>query len=142
MKFISHRGNLTGPNPSKENSPEFILESITSGFECEIDVWYVNGKFMLGHDFPVYPIDLEFLKNDKLWCHAKNLEALDIMLDNNVHCFWHENDQRTLTSRNYVWTFPNQQVCNKSVIVILTDKITKINMDITGVCGDYVVNWK
>jgi len=54
MKFISHRGNLTGPNPERENHPSYILEATANGFEVEIDLWYENGKLILGHDEPQY----------------------------------------------------------------------------------------
>jgi hypothetical protein len=31
---------------------------------------------MLGHDEPHYETDYKFLMNEKLWCHAKSLDAL------------------------------------------------------------------
>ena len=40
MKLNSHRGNLNGPN-EKENSPEYIIESLTLGYDCENDVRYI-----------------------------------------------------------------------------------------------------
>ena len=43
MILISHRGNLDGVNPDRENSPTYIKEAISSGFDVEIDVhWYDN----------------------------------------------------------------------------------------------------
>ena len=54
MKLISHRGNTSGPNPEKENSPEYIIAALLAGYEVEIDVWFENGKFMLGHSEPQY----------------------------------------------------------------------------------------
>ena len=61
MKLIAHRGNITGPKPELENSPDYIFEAIKKGFDVEVDVWYgTDGKFMLGHDNPDYsfPFDL------------------------------------------------------------------------------------
>jgi hypothetical protein len=52
MILISHRGNLNGPNPERENHPDYIWEALRAGFEVEIDVWWVEGKFKLGHDEP------------------------------------------------------------------------------------------
>jgi len=141
MKYISHRGNLIGPNLEKENSIEYILDSIEAGFDCEIDVWHVDGQFMLGHDYPKYPVDVEFLKNEKLWCHAKNLEALTCLLNNGIHCFWHENDKRTLTSKGYIWTYPGENLSLLSVSVVLTKELTIDLNNLYGVCGDYVKNW-
>ena len=40
MKIISHRGNLTGPDPKQENKPSQILKVLEKGYEVEVDVWY------------------------------------------------------------------------------------------------------
>jgi len=50
MILISHRGNVSGPNPKMENSPLFIQSALEQGFNVEIDVWYKDKKFYLGHD--------------------------------------------------------------------------------------------
>jgi hypothetical protein len=143
MKFISHRGNLTGVYPEKENSPAYIQEALDAGFDCEIDVWYIDGKLLLGHDAPTYTTTVEFLQDNRLWCHAKNAEALEFMLANNIHCFWHENDQRVLTSRGYVWTYPHKQLINNAVIVVLDKEINyEFISRAVAVCGDYVQSWK
>jgi len=143
MKFISHRGNLTGVYPEKENSPAYIQEALGAGFDCEIDVWYIDGKLLLGHDAPTYTTTVEFLQDNRLWCHAKNAEALEFMLANNIHCFWHENDQRVLTSRGYVWTYPHKQLINNAVIVVLDKEINyEFISRAVAVCGDYVQSWK
>ena len=92
MTIISHRGNLEGPTDS-ENCPLYIKNVLKRGFHCEVDVWYVDGDYWLGHDEPMYSISSSFLKNAKLWCHAKNKEALEKMSkQDNIHYFWHEQD--------------------------------------------------
>ena len=45
MKLISHRGNLEGPNPERENHPDYIYGALQAGYDVEIDVWWVEGKF-------------------------------------------------------------------------------------------------
>ena len=40
MKLIAHRGNIDGPNPERENSPEYIEEALKAGYDVEVDVWY------------------------------------------------------------------------------------------------------
>ncbi len=108
MKLISHRGNILGKQPGLENMPEYVLDTLKKGYDVEIDVWYNNG-FWLGHDEPTFPIGVSFLKNKKLWCHAKNLEALSMMRkENDIHYFWHQNDDYTITSQKYIWTYPNK----------------------------------
>ena len=99
MKFISHRGNIDGPNPEWENDPSRIEDVLNKGYDVEIDVWKIGSKLFLGHDGPQFPIDYGFIKNESLLCHAKNLEALEYMLKmDDVHCFWHQEDHDTITS--------------------------------------------
>lgn len=136
MIIISHRGNLNGPNPFTENSIPAINIALNNGFDVEIDVWFKNNKWYLGHDEPIYSIKESFLQNNKLWCHAKNLDALSLMLKNKkIHCFWHQNDDFTLTSKNYIWTYPNKEIRNNSILVLT--KKQKITKNIFGICTDF-----
>ena len=59
MKLIAHRGNINGPDPSKENTPEYIEQAIAQGFDVEVDVRYspLHSKLYLGHDEPDYKVD-------------------------------------------------------------------------------------
>jgi hypothetical protein len=146
MRLIAHRGNVDGPNPSKENHPIYIESAILLGFDVEIDVWWENDHFYLGHDNPTYLLEnLSLLSNEKVWCHAKNLLALDKLLQiNNCNYFWHQNDDFTLTSKGFIWTYPGKQLCDRSVCVINENLITKNEFkkihDImaVGICSDYV----
>jgi hypothetical protein len=146
MRLIAHRGNVEGPNPSKENHPLYIESAISLGFDVEIDVWWENNHFYLGHDNPTYLLEnLSLLSNEKVWCHAKNLLALDKLLQiNNCNYFWHQNDDFTLTSKGFIWTYPGKQLCDRSVCVINENLITKNEFkkihDImtVGICSDYV----
>lgn len=142
MKFISHRGNIDGINPERENTVEYILEALSLGFDVEIDVWVIDGNIYLGHDNPVIVIENEFLENEKLWCHAKNLESLNLMLQNpKIHCFWHENDVVTLTSNNFVWAFPGNQPIKNS-IAVLPERYNDNISECYGICSDFVLNYK
>ena len=78
-KLISHRGNLFGPNLSQENKESTILKAVDSGFDCEIDVWFLDKNLYLGHDKPTYKTSLKFLSEiqEFSWIHCKNFEALD-----------------------------------------------------------------
>ena len=44
MKIISHRGNIRGPVPGRENAPSYIDCAIGNGYDVEIDVRSVNGE--------------------------------------------------------------------------------------------------
>ena len=137
MKIISHRGNISGRNIELENHPCYIKSALDKGYDVEVDVWCINNKWMLGHDEPVHYIDISFLRSEKIWCHAKNLIALNLMISEGVHCFWHEQDDYTLTSKNYIWTYPNKNITPRSVIVYRDiDEQKKLSIKPYGVCID------
>jgi hypothetical protein len=101
---IAHRGNTKGKTLN-ENMPTYVLNACDKYF-VEIDVWFVSGRFYLGHDNPEYEVEDSFLSNDKFFCHAKNEEALHEMIKKGIHCFWHEDDKMTVTSKGFVWKYP------------------------------------
>ena len=141
MILISHRGNINGKDVENENNPVYIDKALEEGFDVEIDVWYKDGIWYLGHDEPKYPINLEYLKNNKFWCHAKNIDALNLMLENDIHCFWHQDDDVTITSYGFIWTSPDKKLTEKSICVlpeINNQSITKC----AGICSDYITNWR
>jgi len=142
MIFISHRGNINGKNESLENSPEYITQALKKGYEVEIDVWYINEMFYLGHDEPTYEIEESFLENTNFWCHAKNLESLQKMLSNSkIHCFWHQDDDYTLTSRGIIWTYPGKTLTLNSICV-LPEWVEQKEINCLGICSDYIENYK
>tara|TARA_B100001094_G_scaffold97067_1_gene93080 strand:- start:4958 stop:5392 length:435 start_codon:yes stop_codon:yes gene_type:complete len=140
MILVSHRGNYKSPNEQTENTPHQISSMLKMGLDVEIDVWLCEDQLFLGHDNPEYKTSLQFLQNEKLWCHAKNLQALRIMVENNVHCFWHQEDDYTLTSKGYIWTYPNRPICSRSIIVCKTleDTLNCYKANVHGICSDYV----
>ena len=85
MKLIAHRGNVDGPNPDKENHPDYINEAIILGYNVEIDVWFINNKYYLGHNNPIYEIKYNFLFDSRFWLHAKNGEVFDCQLLRTLH---------------------------------------------------------
>ena len=138
MVLISHRGNMDGIYPEMENNPIYIDRALKNGYDVEIDVWYEDGIWYLGHDKPQYKIDLDYLKNDKFWCHAKNIEALNRMLKEDIHCFWHQEDDVTLTSKGYMWTYPGKPLTDNSICV-KPKKNDKIMKKTFGICSDFIV---
>lgn len=138
MILISHRGNLNGKS-DRENQPDYIEEALAQGFDVEIDVWRIDNQFYLGHDKPVYLVEEDFLRKSGLWCHAKNIDALNQMVEvEMVHCFWHQDDDVTLTSEGYLWTYPGKQLTSNSIAVLPT---TELNVDVAGVCSDFIVRF-
>ena len=142
MILISHRGNLNGKKVDEENSPKYIIKALEEGFDVEIDVWYINNNFFLGHDGPEYKVEIKFLENKKLWCHAKNLDALLHLSKINSIYFWHQEDDYTLTSNGYIWTYPGKILTKQSICVLPeTTNIKKI-YDCYGICSDFILRYK
>lgn len=144
MIFISHRGNINGKCPDKENDPKYILQAVRKGYECEIDVWSVKDRLYLGHDEPQYEVNLKFLQNDKFWCHAKNLVALEYMLFHGVHCFWHQEDDYTITSKGIIWTYPGKKLI-KSAIYVMPERQTenlRLEVKCAGICSDFIEKYR
>lgn len=142
MILISHRGNIAGPNIDQENKPEYIQQALDSGYNVEVDVWFRDNKWFLGHDKPQYGIEIEFLKNNNIWCHAKNVDALYNMSHQNIIYFWHENDTVTLTSNGYLWTYPGKPLTPLSIAVLPEVSIQNKNEPIAGLCSDYISTYK
>lgn len=119
MKLIAHRGLISGPDTSMENNPEQIQATLDLGYDCEVDLWSIAGKWYLGHDSAKYPVDESFIGKPGLWLHCKNLDALYELSvrDVNYEYFWHEGDDFTLTSSNYIWTYPGKHLTRNSIAV-------------------------
>lgn len=140
MKYIAHRGLFAGPDFKSENNPQQVEEAISLGYECEVDLW-INDGLKLGHDLGQYSINESWL-NNKLWIHAKNIEALTWLTSTKHTFFWHESDQYTLTSNDYIWTFPGCRLSERSIMVM--PEHTDITLENTlqvkcyAICSDFV----
>jgi hypothetical protein len=145
MKLISHRGNINGRFESWENEPTYIDFAIKEGYDVEVDVWYVDSIFYLGHDKPQYVVDLRWFRDRllHLWVHCKNLDAVSFFnnVSYDVNYFWHQEDTLTLTSKKYIWVYPGKQPIKNSISVL--PEINNDNIsECIGVCSDYIVNYK
>jgi hypothetical protein len=146
MKLISHRGNINGPNPKRENTLPYIMEALHSGYGVEIDVWLVGDDIILGHDAPHELVDDKFLRTEGLLCHAKNKEAFAYMLGiEQIHCFWHQEDTYTLTSKGIPVVYPNCPPLPNSIVM---DRVKGINEELLNlkynisVCSDYIETYR
>ena len=137
MIYISHRGFINGKDKSLENNPNQIKYLTELDINVEVDVRFYKNKFYLGHDEPVYEINKSFLTNNKLWCHAKNYETLEILTTVNCHYFWHQEDDYTITSKGFIWVYPGKPLIKNSISVLPED--FKINTtECYGICTDYL----
>jgi hypothetical protein len=142
MILIAHRGLVLGPSKEFENKPAQIETALAMGFDAEIDLRVVDGELWLGHDEPQYKIDQEFLQQNGLWIHAKNLEALDYLVTTNLNYFWHQEDDYTLTSSRYIWAYPGKPTTGRSIVLMpewsdMTFESLK-EANFSGICSDYV----
>lgn len=142
IKLIAHRGNRTGIDVN-ENSPEFLQQAIDLGYDIEVDIRYINGAWWLGHDGPQYQIASPFdlFDNSKVWWHCKNFAALEKLQASNLNYFWHQEDDHTLTSKGFIWTYPGKEIGINNVIVMpetvmSLDEIKKLKC--FAICSDLV----
>ena len=142
--LIAHRGNINGKS-SKENSPLYIDNAIKKGFDVEIDIWYYNEELKLGHDYPKYRIDFEWIieRKESLWVHCKNVLSAEYLSLNpkDINFFFHENDKLTITSKGYLWVFPGEQPVKNSIAVMPEIKNDDID-GCLGVCSDFITKYR
>ena len=143
MILISHRGNIDGINKYKENTIPYIIEAINQGYDVEIDVWFIDNEFWLGHDSPLTTVDKKFLNNNKLWVHCKNIDAL-YELHTYCNCFFINTDKVSLTSKNILWTYTGEKLTPDSICVLpeLSNYTKEELNSCYGICSDYIKNYK
>lgn len=141
-KLISHRGNLTGVS-NNENRPDYLTYALSNGYDVEVDIRYVCNEWWLGHDEPQYKIDSPFslFDNSRVWWHCKNFEALEQLQGSDLNYFWHQEDDHTLTSKGYIWTYPGKEIGEKNIIV-MPETVMSLNeiknLNCFGICSDFV----
>jgi hypothetical protein len=131
--------------PSQENKPYYIDEALNYGYDVEIDLWIINNELFLGHDSPETNINFDFItkRKNNIWCHAKNLDALNYLLQEEFNCFFHDRDDYTLTSKGIIWAYPGQKLNAKAICVMpercATDTYSKSDFNnCYGICSDIV----
>lgn len=145
MIYIAHRANLINKNPETENTISAIKKCLDLDLYVEIDIWFKNNSFYLGHDGPETKIKESFLVNNKLWCHAKNPEAFFHMSQNpEIHYFWHHIDAYTITSKGFLWACPDQPLFYNTIAVLPEicnySKLELFNC--AGICSDQILGYK
>lgn len=132
MIKVAHRGLFNGPNPLKENIPAQIRLALYNGFHAEIDIWFLENKFWLGHDKPRINVSKAITMWDGVWTHCKNMDAyLQLKYDQNVNCFMHDNEDYCVTSRGYIW---QHERLGKFIFTENDGKRTKV--------GEYSNDWR
>lgn len=145
MIFISHRGNLDGPNLLRENSPLYIDETLRAGYDVEIDLRSIDNRLFLGHDEPQYPIDPSWLteRKEHLWIHVKDYDAIVWISEQTTQFkyFCHESDNFTLTSSGHIWSHDyEKKMTNKCIVPLINRQqvLQYTQRDFYAVCSDYI----
>ncbi len=147
VRIISHRGNLFRPEPEYENTVENI-EDLDFYCPIEIDVWYIDGKYLLGHDRPNpnEEVSLEWLEDHDLYVHAKNKECFEVLSGNpEVRVFSHDEEESTVVSDGTIWCHSKFPVISERNVLTYLGGVTSFlhefgedTLDkIFGVCTDY-----
>ncbi len=142
MIIISHRGNIRGPVPDKENRPSYVDCAIGNGYHVEIDIRLINDELWLGHDEPQYKVDHNWLDKRRhyLWLHCKNIEAAKECWS--YHSFCHTSDPFTYTSTEKIWLHDLSMRIDSNTIIPLIDKdevesFISVSENPFGICTDY-----
>ena len=108
MILISHRGNLSGINPKRENDPKYIQEALDKGYCVEVDIRFspYTKKFIFAHELggPSYEVDFCWLseRKDKLFIHCKDIASLQYFRESNYNFFYHSHEEYTVTSKGHI----------------------------------------
>jgi len=139
---------LHGPDALLQNHPTQISRALGLGYDVEIDLWRVDGRWVLGHDEPEHDVSFDQLRDPRLWIHCKNVEALHELRASNseLQYFWHENDLITLTSKLIMWTYFGKPETKHAMAVCVMPEVTYPWHDVVdmavakewyGMCTDY-----
>jgi hypothetical protein len=154
--YYAHRGNVDGPDPSSENSPDQIDKAISLGFRVEVDVWSYEDtggvRFWLGHDGPQYLVEDSFFaaRINKLLLHAKNRDVLEFLLKNKkeYNVFWHDKDNYAITSNGTVISNVGLEPVTGGIIMLPENVniIDRINLLLkyekhSAICTDYPIKF-
>jgi hypothetical protein len=145
MKIISHRGNINGIVTDRENRPSYIDCAIQLGYDVEVDIRYLDGKFWLGHDTPDYIIEPNWIlaRSNSIWFHCKNIDSAHKLKDLGISLkyFCHTSDPYVPTSTGHLWVHDlNATLNNNCIIPLLGFKdVEQYNSNcVYAVCTDYV----
>ena len=84
---------------------------------------------------------LSKVKGSILWISEGNITAMNNLKKIKAHYFWHQEDDVTLTSKGYFWTYPGKTLTNNSICVLPEiNNIKKI--ECAGICSDFIQNYK
>jgi len=141
MYLISLRGNINGPDDTKENKPYQVGELLKEGWHCWVDVWWHDGSFWLGKDEPKHAVKASFLNIFGIWCNARNFETLLKLKDIKApHCFLYDGIP-TFSFTNEIITDRHFEGREASTI-LLTDDVIYTQMGLKGIVSANISDFR
>jgi hypothetical protein len=153
--IISHRGNLDQSSKTLENTPEALALSVLNNIDIELDIWYENNKFYLGHDGPQYEFDPIYYNYGiiNVFYHCKTIKTYVelkkyFLLSKQIDLFMHDTDMAAITKNGLIWTYPGKELHKDSIAVMpeliniqYLDEVIQLYRDkkIKGICSDYIL---
>lgn len=142
---IAHRGLRNGPNADIENTIPLLEKNIRSCITSEVDVWYRDNKYWLGHDAPACEITLDWLvtHRDYLLIHAKDLVTFHTLTrykDEHgilLHIFYHTDEDVVLTTQDICIVYPGKEVL-KGWMSMMPERANHVStLRSVAICSDY-----
>ena len=114
MILIAHRGNLKGPNPDKENKPDYLEFAINKGYDVEI-VEYLKT-----------PLSISELKD---LIQLLKINPMELVRKN--ESIWKENfmDQKMTDSQLIAVLIENPKLIQRPIIKSVTNAVIGRQMD-------------
>lgn len=107
MLLISHRGNVDGVTPSKENTIPYMQEALNREFYVEVDIYEHAGELYFGHEYggSGQRVDWSFLKHNagKLLIHCKDSKTLLTLRHYDfLAIFYQDHDDYAIASNDWI----------------------------------------
>jgi len=144
VRLIAHKGLWQGSDNNTANTTKQLKMALKAGYDVECDIIERDGKLWLGHDEPKEEIDIEFLKDSRIFAHAKDERAYKILIKENIQSFMQNNEILSeIENSNLWWVNSNYKVpygkSFKNCIIHYSNKDLICNgVEIFGIYGDYV----
>jgi hypothetical protein len=139
---IAHRGLVDGPNHSIENSIQTLQERKEAGLHSEIDIWWKDQQFWIGHDEPREPVSLEFLTSPYFWIHAKHsasfreLQRVSHERGLGLRIFYHTDEDYALTTLGDTIICPGVQDCS-GWVYMMPEMCSVTPTESGAICSDF-----
>ena len=151
-QFLCHRGNYETKFVPDENRPDIVDRRIRDGYGVELDLWFRDERYWLGHDEPQYQISFEWLLYNlsKKYIHCKDGPTFEHMLlrcgreGYSPNLFYHTNEDYALTTRGDVICHPGKALLEGSINMMPemgSAKPKEEREKAFAVCSDAIRNW-